>query len=317
MTSPDRPRRRVGLTGARGVLGRSLQAFNPDIEWVPFGGDVRLASDVRAWLDQSQPLDAVFHLAALVPTHLVEADPPNAVRVNVEGTCNVLEAVRAMAVPLRPWMFVSSTSHVYASNDRPLAEDSPLSPVSLYGLTKLQAETWALTYGRTFGLPVCVGRIFSYTSRWQAASYFIPALVRRIADAPRNSALEIPGLLGSRDFLSTRQVSTAIMALFDRRATGVFNIGSGTPQRLLDIATRLTERLGRGDVRIVPLDKGTNHLTADVTKLRNAGVLLESKLDELLDEVLAAQSPSETNAGGDADSSAAEEGNDRDARSSR
>jgi nucleoside-diphosphate-sugar epimerase len=227
MTSPDGPRRRVGLTGARGVLGRSLQEFRPDIEWVPFGGDIRKESDVRAWMEHSLPLDAVVHLAALVPIHLVDADPPNAVRINVEGTCNVLEALRTGIEPeARPWTFVASTSHVYASSDRPLSESSPVGPLTLYGLTKLQAENWASAYENTFAMRVCIGRIFSYTSRWQALSYFVPALVRKISEAPPDGVLEIPGLLGSRDFLTTRQVTTAIMALFDQRATGIFNIGS-------------------------------------------------------------------------------------------
>jgi len=283
------PPQRVGITGARGVLGRSLQAHCTGIEWAPFPGDVRCPDEIKSWLRSSQPLDAIFHLAALVPTHLVDSDPPQALRINVEGTCNVLQAIRTSSeASSRPWVFLSSSSHVYASSNQPLAEDSPAAPVTLYGLTKLQAEHWALAFWNKFDLPVCVGRIFSYTSRWQANSYFIPSLINRITEAPLNATLEIPGLLGSRDFLTTKLISQAIQRLFECRATGVVNIASGTPLRLLDIATELQRRLARPDIKIVPLDAGTHHLNADVKKLAGLGIRLPLTLDELLDDVLAA-----------------------------
>ena len=286
MTSPELSRPRVALTGARGVLGRTLQHACPDIDWLEYAGRVEDVEAVQAWLAASGRVDAVVHLAALVPTHLVEDDPPRAIRTNVGGTANVLEAVRYSAAP-RPWTFVASTSHVYASSERPLREDSPIAPVSLYGLTKLQAESWVTAYQARFGLDVCVGRVFSYTSRWQTASYFMPALARRIAQAGRGAELDVRGLLGTRDFLTADHVSTAIRVLLDRRATGIYNIGCGLPTRLLDIATALRDRLGRSDLRFVSLAELTSHLTADVSKLRQLGITLTCTIEELVDEVLA------------------------------
>jgi|GEM_PF-311687 len=278
---------RIGLTGSHGVLGRSLRQYCTSFEWFPFPGDIRQLSEIQSWLESAGQLDAVFHLAAMVPTQRVEESPPQALRTNVEGTCNLLEAVRTKtAATARPWLFISSSSHIYASNNQLLREDSPVAPVTLYGLTKHQAEQWALAYQTAFKLPVCIGRIFSYTSRWQPPSYFIPSLIGRISQSLPNAVLKIPGLHGSRDFVTTKQISQAVQVLFEKRATGIFNIGSGKCYPLLDIAHAIQRRLGRMDVQIIALDTGTTHLVADVSKLAQTGLVLASQLDELLDEVL-------------------------------
>jgi len=281
MSSP-----RLGITGARGVLGRSLLASWPAASWHLYSGDIRNGEDVREWLATTPELDGVVHLAALVPTKAVEADPLRAFETNVAGTCNLLDALRGYGrVDRTPWLFHASTSHVYRSSDSPLGEDSPLEPFSLYGRTKLQAEEWCEIHRTRYGVPICLGRIFSYASPLQDSGYFIPATIRKIREAPPGAALEIPGLLGSRDFLSTGEISRAIGLLFESRAQGVFNIGSGLAQSLLEVVNRIRERLGREDVRIVPLEIGPSNLVADVSSLKARGIELVFDLDRLLAEM--------------------------------
>jgi hypothetical protein len=63
---------------------------------------------------------------------------------------------------------------------------------------------WALAYMARFGLDVCVPRIFSYSDPRQAVSYFLPATLDRLENAPRNGTLEVRGAHDTRDFLSTK-----------------------------------------------------------------------------------------------------------------
>jgi len=277
---------RIGLTGARGVLGRSLQRDWPQPGWQPFPGDVRSVPALSDWLAQSGPLAGVIHCAAMVPTARVQSQPLDAFQVNAGGTCNLLEAVRRLPREQQPWLFCASSSHVYASSVTALREDAPLRPVSLYGLTKLQGEQCATAYQEHFQLRVCVGRIFSFSSPLQAESYFIPALVRKIFTAPRGAVLRIPGLQGTRDFLTTAEIGRAIRLLFEQRASGVFNIASGRSVRLLDVALAIRRRLNREDVQIEAPDEGTVHLNADIEKLRQAGITPHLDFDALLDGIL-------------------------------
>jgi len=153
----------IGITGADGVLGRALCEGLPQVRWYPFQGDIRDPGAVGAWLAGAGPLDAVFHLAAIVPTTAVEDAPDEAFRVNVGGTFAVLEAVRRAGWPTAPWICVVSSSHVYRSSDAPLREDSPLEPISLYGKTKCDAEKELL--GSPNAITLRLATVFGMSAR--------------------------------------------------------------------------------------------------------------------------------------------------------
>jgi len=275
---------RLGATGLSGVLGRALRARLKEFEWVSFEGDVTDAAAVKAWYADAGRLDGLFHLAAVVPLREVEADLPRATRVNVEGTCSVLDAAGESSA--RPWIFLASTSHVYASSAEPLKETSPLGPANAYGRTKLQAEESANDRARRHGLELCIGRIFSYSTPEQPASYFIPAIIKKLSEAPRGATLEIPGIQGTRDFLTPELICEAFEVLLAKKASGVYNIGTGTAVKLIDIVSAVRARLGREDLVIVPRDEGTVHLRADVSKLRSLGVELRFDLAALIERMI-------------------------------
>ena len=280
---------RIGLTGASGVLGQTIQAIWPEVEWLKFAGDLRSFSEVETWYQSLGNIQGIIHFGALVPTHLVEAEPLGAMRTNVLGTCHILEAIRADALKSSkslPWFFLASTSHVYRSSDLPLREDSALDPISLYGMTKLQGEEWGQVYLKKYQLPICTGRIFSYSSHLQPSSYFIPSTIRKISQATIGAKLEIPGLHGTRDFLTAEEVCFGVKKLFHQRARGIFNIASGTPQKLLDIVKTIQHRLNRSDIEIIATSIGTNHLVANVDQLNQLGIKLQFNLNQLLDVLL-------------------------------
>ncbi|MEK7233872.1 MAG: NAD(P)-dependent oxidoreductase [Elusimicrobiota bacterium] len=271
-----------------GVLGRNLRARLTGVQWIPFTGDVGDPAAVASWYAGAGPLDGLFHLAAVVPLRQVESDLPRAVRTNVEGTCNVFDAVVKAKDEgrRRPWLFLASTSHVYESNVGLLSETSALGPMNAYGRTKLQAEEWANHYARRHGLDLCIGRIFSYSAPEQPKSYFIPAIIGKLSTAPRGATLEIPGIHGTRDFLTPDLICRSLETFLAEKTTGVYNIGTGSAIKLLDIVTAIQTRLAREDLIIVPRDEGTIHLRADVSKLRGLGVELHFDLSALIKRMI-------------------------------
>jgi len=92
---------------------------------------------------KTEHIDLIYHLAALLTTDS-EADPIRALRVNVDGTVNVLEAARMLDV--EKVVFPSTRSIFGRGDSKPMQEDSPRKPVSTYGATKLLCE-W---YGEKF-----------------------------------------------------------------------------------------------------------------------------------------------------------------------
>ena len=97
----------------------------------------------------------VLHLAALqVP--FVRSNPILGAKVNVVGTAIVLETVRKLSNQVQGLVYASSIA-VYGSADLyppgPLADDAPLAPVTLYGVTKEANEGWAAIYWQDYGIP--------------------------------------------------------------------------------------------------------------------------------------------------------------------
>jgi CDP-paratose 2-epimerase len=136
--------------------------------------DVRDADAVNAVAATAR---VVFHLAAQVAVTTSLVDPRQDFATNMEGTLNLLEALRRRGdrVPL----VFASTNKVYGDladipleivdgayaprdagvRSRGVAEDRPLDFHTPYGCSKGAADQYVLDYARSFGLPACVMRM--------------------------------------------------------------------------------------------------------------------------------------------------------------
>ena len=84
-------------------------------------------------------VDAVIHLAAIVGFPACRKAPEVARATNVDGTRNVVDALSDQQT-----LVYASTGSNYGQLDAVCTEESPLSPVSLYAITKTEAETISL-----------------------------------------------------------------------------------------------------------------------------------------------------------------------------
>jgi nucleoside-diphosphate-sugar epimerase len=259
---------RIAITGATGVLGRSARQWWPDAEWIPFTADMRDLDALRRCIAGASHLDALLHFAAIVPVDEVERAPHNAFEVNVRGTWNLMEAARG----IDPWIFIASSSHVYGE--------------SLYGVTKMLAEQAALAYARLTAARVCIGRIFSFSAPSQSQSYLLPSLMTRIRSAEKGGPVIVRNGSSERDFLTTRQVMSAIRTLYEHRETGVFDIGSGVGITIVELARRLARHMGREDLEISADDANPTSLVADITSIRRLGFDPGDSVDALIEELV-------------------------------
>jgi UDP-glucose 4-epimerase len=100
--------------------------------------------------DQVRP-EAVCHLAAQIDVRHSVADPANDARQNILGTINVAEAARASDV--RKIVFASSGGSIYGTPDElPVAETTPVNPLSQYAVSKVSAELYLNAFRQLYGL---------------------------------------------------------------------------------------------------------------------------------------------------------------------
>ncbi len=124
------------------MLGRDLArrlAERTDTQVRPYDHgacDVTDPQQTLAAIGQACP-EVVIHLAAFTKVNECERDPERAFRVNAQGTRHVAAAANAAGARL---VYIS-TDYVFNGRKRqPYTEDDPVSPLNVYGRSKLEGE---------------------------------------------------------------------------------------------------------------------------------------------------------------------------------
>lgn len=191
--------------------------------------------------------DAVVHLGARPSVPRSLQDPVASHDVNATGTVNVLEAARRNG---SPQVIVASSSSVYGANPTlPKHEGLTPMPVSPYAASKLAAESYALAYQRSFGVPVLAFRFFNVFGPHQRAGHAYAAVIPAFLDAAlRDRPLPVHGD-GSqtRDFTSIDTVTEIIAEAILTKTTHdtAVNLALGTRTDLLTVIALLEGIFGR------------------------------------------------------------------------
>ena len=203
-----------------------------------------------------------MHFAALASVPDSIADPEAYYRVNVGGTKSVLDAMRTAGV--RKILF-SSTAATYGFHaEMPLREDSPQTPETPYGTTKLAAEWLIKDYARAYGLGYTVLRYFNasgadpdgdFGEDRRHESHLIP-LIFQVAVGRRPKVLiygsDYPTRDGTcvRDYVHTADLAQAHQLAVEALEPGMgraYNLGSGTGATVLEVLRACEEVVGPTD----------------------------------------------------------------------
>jgi GDP-4-dehydro-6-deoxy-D-mannose reductase len=259
---------RVLVTGAAGFVGGHLRAELGEA-FVPFDGDVLDADAVRRAVRGS---DAVVHLAAESSVAGSWDDRLRVWRVNVDGTVNVLDAVRAEQPEAR--VLVASTAEVYGRAEHiPTREDEPVRPLSPYAATKAAAELAC----SLSGLDVVAARPSNHEGPGRDERFAVGSWARQLAHLEREGGgtLLVGDLSPERDILDVRDVCRAYSLLLDRSVTaGTYNVGSGrtvTMAHVLELLVdqaRVPVQVERDESRVRPAE--IPRLAGDPSRLREA-----------------------------------------------
>ncbi len=224
-------------TGSRG----NLQGLDVDV----VEGELRSYERVHA---ATRGVEVVYHLGALGSVPRSVQDPLTSNAVNVEGTLNVLLAARDEGV--RRVVFSSSTSVYGTSAHLPTSESTPTDPISPYGVTKLAAERYCISFSRVYhAFEAVVLRYFNvFGPRQSPHSQYAAAVPLFIAAVDAGEPITIYGDgEQSRDFTYVANVVDAtIRAAEAPGASGrAFNIAAGAPATVNNVAETIGINLGK------------------------------------------------------------------------
>ena len=229
-------------------------------------------TDAAKLREACRGVDFVIHLAARTSVPQSMTDPGDTNRVNVDGTLNVLMAARDAKV--KRVVFAGSTAVYGDTPILPTNENTPPTPISPYGASKLAAETYGQVFGRSYGLEFVSLRYFNvFGPRQDPSSPYSGVLSRFHAALLGGTQPIVFGDGGqSRDFVYVGNVVEAnLLACEAKDAPGlVINIGTGTRHTLNQTLASLERITGRpANARYAPPREGDiRDSQADITRAR-------------------------------------------------
>lgn len=242
-----------------------IDTFSPEkaARFKIFLGDLRDPEAVRKAV---RGQDVVFHLGALIAIPYSYINPREFVDTNVVGTANVLSA----ALEYKTGRVVhTSTSEVYGTAQYvPIDESHPLVGQSPYAASKIGADQLAISYYRSFGLPVTILRPFNTFGPRQSVRAIIPTV---ITQALAGKKLKLGSLYPTRDLSYVENTVEGFVRIAEAKGIlgKVVNVGMGAEisigELVEEIGALLKKKLSveKERVRVRPPESEVERLLAD------------------------------------------------------
>jgi UDP-glucose 4-epimerase len=279
--------RRVLVTGGAGFIGSNLAntlALDNDVVALDNGylgtpdnlddGVEYVEADV---LDEELPtdVDVVFHLAALSSRQMLEENPREGARVNIEGFVNVVEQAYDDGCDT---IVYASTSSAYGSRTEPSPEDMDLDAATGYDASMLGRERYAEYYNNFYdGLSLAGMRFFSVYQGYSGNEAHKGEYANTVSQfADKIAAGESPVLWGdgsqTRDFTHVDDIVRGLETAADYDLAGVYNLGTGDPYSFNEMVELINDVLGTAvepEYEPIPLNNYVHDTCADISRIRD------------------------------------------------
>lgn len=188
--------------------------------------------------------DAVVHAAALISVDESVREPVLYSDNNVNGTVTLLKA--SVDAGINKFIFISSAAVYGHPIKLPIKEDHPLNPISPYGASKVAGEIFVKAFSGAYDLKYIVLRLFNVYGPGQVSNEYAGVITKFIERVRKGKP---PIIYGDgeqvRDFIHVDDVVKAIeRSLIGTVSNEIFNIGTGTPTKIKDLAKLVIEIAG-------------------------------------------------------------------------
>jgi UDP-glucose 4-epimerase len=204
--------------------------------------DIRSAE--AAQLITSEPVEAIYHLAAQMDVRRSTEDPVFDASVNVLGTLNLLQA--AVNAGVEQVIFASTGGAIYGEQETFPAPESHLArPVSPYGVSKLAAERYIFYFHVQYGLDATCLRFANVYGERQnphgeagVVAIFMNKLLQGETPVINGDGLQ------TRDYVHVSDVVAANIAALGKPGFHIYNVGTGHETDVVELYREIASSLG-------------------------------------------------------------------------
>lgn len=260
--------------------------YKSDMEIV--SGDIR---DYDSVFNAIKDCNTVFHLAALIGIPYSYISPLAYIKTNMEGTGNILQSAKELNVEN---ILLTSTSETYGTAQYvPIDEKHPMVGQSPYSASKIAADQLAISYYRSFSLPIKIVRPFNVYGPRQSARAIIPTIITQISSGEKK--IKLGNLNPTRDLTFVKDTANGFLEIgkSDKLYGEITNIGIKSEISIGEL-TKLISRLMNVESEIVcdtqrvrPEKSEVERLFCDNTKiLKNTNWKPKYTLEQGLKETI-------------------------------
>jgi UDP-glucose 4-epimerase len=278
--------KQVLVTGGTGFIGSNLaNDLSTDNEVIALdngylGTPENLSEDVEYIeadvLDEGLPtdVDVIFHLAALSSRQMLEENPRQGARVNIEGFINVVEQAFDSGCET---IVYASTSSAYGSRTEPSPEDMDLEASTGYDASMLGRERYAEYYNDFYDDLTLAGmRFFSVYQGFSGNESHKGQYANTVSQfTDKIASGESPVLWGdgsqTRDFTHVDDIVRGLELAAVNELSGVFNLGTGDPYSFNEMVEMINDVLGTSvepEYEPIPLENYVHHTCADISQIK-------------------------------------------------
>lgn len=211
---------------------------------------------------KSKKIDAVLHLAAFLGVKETEKFPNKVIKVNIEGTLNILNACVKSRV--KYFLFFSS-SEVYGNQKKILKESTAIKPVSIYGLSKYFGENLVSKICKENKISFNIIRLFNIYGKRQSEAFVIKKFV---ALAKKNKTIQIFGNgKQKRSFCYIKDAINGIIKVMQNgKKNSTYNIGNNKePISIFKLATKIIKIIkSKSKIVNIPFSKSDRSVDREI-----------------------------------------------------
>lgn len=249
-------------------------------------------------------IDYIISMAALSDVEASIQDPVHFIRNNVELTLHLLEYARE----IKPAVFVQiSTDEVYGASESKYddlrREWDPIIPSNPYAASKACQEAIAISYWRTYGVPVIITNTMNNFGEMQQSSKY-PAMIQKwISEGKKITIHGKEGKIGSRSYIHSKNFADAVLFILRNTTPHMhvpltadrpdrYNIAGTKQLDNLELAQVISKLMGQETLDYELIDSHTTrpghdpHYGLDSTKLYAMGWVPPMTFEESMKKVI-------------------------------
>ncbi len=186
----------------------------------------------------------IIHLAGQSSVAKSWDVPDLTMTININGTLNLLEAVREYSPNTR--MLLIGSSEEYGDSfkkDCCPAEDTICEPINPYAISKCAQKLLMDMYVKAYNLNILATRSFNHIGPAQSLGFVLSDFCKQVVDIEKElveNLIHVGNLSAYRDFTDVRDIVEAYVLLIENGLVGsVYNIGSSKPIEIQDLLNRV------------------------------------------------------------------------------